>query len=25
VIVGEDRLKELVLSQPNSIPAEACG
>ena len=25
VIVGEDRLKQLVLSRPNSIPAEACG
>jgi tetraacyldisaccharide 4'-kinase len=25
VIVGESRLKQLVLSQPNSIPAEACG
>jgi tetraacyldisaccharide 4'-kinase len=25
VIVGEGRLKQLVLSQPNSIPAEACG
>jgi tetraacyldisaccharide 4'-kinase len=25
VIVGEDRLKQLVLSQPNCIPAEACG
>ena len=25
VIAGEDRLKQLVLSQPDSIPAEACG
>jgi tetraacyldisaccharide 4'-kinase len=25
VIVGEDRLKQLVLNYPNSIPAEACG
>lgn len=25
VTVGEDRLKQLVLSQPNSIPVEACG
>lgn len=25
VIVGEDRLKQLVLSQPDSIPAEASG
>ncbi|MGH7219969.1 MAG: tetraacyldisaccharide 4'-kinase, partial [Nitrospiraceae bacterium] len=25
VTVGEDRLKQLVLNQPDGIPAEACG